>query len=210
MITTQPEKRRGKRGMAPVLHNRLREWRNERNLSQERLGEMTGLHQQTIHRIESGMMQMTIHYLDLFSSALRIRPVDLLPQKMSKDDYRTVEGTAVKVIRWPDVGKIEADEVGDVPVVSTRLESTTLLATRVVDDSLAPDLMSDDIAIFDYSDQSLKDGGMYVVKINGLTTIRRYRNVGLIRFEGTSGRHLIREDDDIKVIGRVREKIRTL
>jgi phage repressor protein C with HTH and peptisase S24 domain len=171
---------------------------------------MTGLHQQTIHRIESGMMQMTIHYLDLFSSALRIRPVDLLPQKMSKDDYRTVEGTAVKVIRWPDVGKIEADEVGDVPVVSTRLESTTLLATRVVDDSLAPDLMSDDIAIFDYSDQSLKDGGMYVVKINGLTTIRRYRNVGLIRFEGTSGRHLIREDDDIKVIGRVREKIRTL
>lgn len=97
--TPPPKSKKQKRSLAPVVENRLREWRQHRGFSQTDLGNRCGLHQQTIHRLETGIMQMTVHYLDILSKVLQVTPADLLPSRMAKQNYRPSSGRIVRVIR---------------------------------------------------------------------------------------------------------------
>ncbi|TMU98115.1 helix-turn-helix transcriptional regulator [Streptomyces sp. DASNCL29] len=57
--------------------NRVRNLREERELSQERLAEMTGLSRHTVYRIELAQYGTSIDHLALIARALRVEIVAL-------------------------------------------------------------------------------------------------------------------------------------
>ena len=62
--------------------NRIREWRERRGLSQAQLAERMGLHQQAVHRLESGQHELKAQHLKAYARALGVRPIDILPRDM--------------------------------------------------------------------------------------------------------------------------------
>ena len=56
----------------------LREWRKYREMTQDKLGERTGLSKPYISQLERGHRQYTQDLLELFAEALRCEPVDLM------------------------------------------------------------------------------------------------------------------------------------
>lgn len=62
----------------PGLMNRLRELREQKGLSQEKLAELIGVSHSTIQRLESGGMKMTDEYLAALSDALHCHPAEII------------------------------------------------------------------------------------------------------------------------------------
>jgi transcriptional regulator with XRE-family HTH domain len=56
----------------------LRQWREYRNLSQEKLADRVGLTQGMISQLEGGKVNFTAEHLDILSEALMCEPADLL------------------------------------------------------------------------------------------------------------------------------------
>lgn len=56
----------------------LKEWREYRNLSQEKLAERLGFTQGLISQLETGRVNFTSNHLDLLADALMCEPADLL------------------------------------------------------------------------------------------------------------------------------------
>lgn len=56
----------------------LKEWRNHRGYTQDRLAEMTELSKPYISQLETGKRQYTQELLELFAEALRCSPADLI------------------------------------------------------------------------------------------------------------------------------------
>ena len=63
---------------------RIRHLRKDRQLSQERLGEMAGLDRQTVNRLENASHAISTAHLGALSRALGVPPSDLMP---GKDDF---------------------------------------------------------------------------------------------------------------------------
>jgi len=71
-------------GMEPLTN--LKEWRERRGLSQRELSALTGVHQISIHRLETGQLDPQLSTLRKLCAALHITPNQLLgvakkPQK---------------------------------------------------------------------------------------------------------------------------------
>jgi transcriptional regulator with XRE-family HTH domain len=58
---------------------RVRELREERGLSQERLGQRAGLDRKTIYRIELAQYSTSIDHLMMIARVLEVPPADLMP-----------------------------------------------------------------------------------------------------------------------------------
>jgi phage repressor protein C with HTH and peptisase S24 domain len=64
--------------LAPAV-NRIQEWRDSRNWSQETLGEAIGVSAQFIGQLEAGKRQLTQKWMTALARALEIAPGELLP-----------------------------------------------------------------------------------------------------------------------------------
>jgi transcriptional regulator with XRE-family HTH domain len=70
--------------------NRIREWRNRRNLSLAELGEEVGLSRSEISKLESGSRRVRADHLVVLAKALKVAPEDL----MDKEAVRQLIGEA--------------------------------------------------------------------------------------------------------------------
>jgi transcriptional regulator with XRE-family HTH domain len=64
----------------------LREWREHRNLTQEKAAERIGIEQATLSRIERGVIQYTQDFLEKAAYAYMCDPADLLMRNPLDDD----------------------------------------------------------------------------------------------------------------------------
>lgn len=61
-----------------AIGDRIRAARQDRKLSQEKLGELTGLDRKTVNRIEQGAHSTLVDHLLLIAEALDVPPTDLV------------------------------------------------------------------------------------------------------------------------------------
>lgn len=65
------------------MRNRIREWREKRGLTLERLGEATGTSTQQISRLEHGQRRLTDEWLGRLATALSVDKADLIIENSS-------------------------------------------------------------------------------------------------------------------------------
>lgn len=67
-----------------ILAGNLREIRLSKNLSQERLAELAGLHRTYVGSVERGERNISIDNIEALARALRVSPTVLVEQKQPK------------------------------------------------------------------------------------------------------------------------------
>lgn len=60
--------------------DRIRALREERNLSQEALADLAGLHRTHISLIERGQRSVRLETIECLAKAMRVQPADLMPK----------------------------------------------------------------------------------------------------------------------------------
>lgn len=70
----------------PVIPNFLKQWRNHRGLTQEKLGEMAGLTSSSISQIEHGKQGFSAESFLSLCRALNCTPAELLAHDPTKSD----------------------------------------------------------------------------------------------------------------------------
>jgi transcriptional regulator with XRE-family HTH domain len=63
---------------AEKFGQRVRKWRTEKGLSQERLGELAGLHRTYIGHVERGEVNPSLHNIVRLAAALHVDPAVLV------------------------------------------------------------------------------------------------------------------------------------
>lgn len=70
--------------IAKIIGQRIRGYRNEKNLSQEKLAEMVGCHPTYIGQVERGEKNATLESVEKIASAMSV-PLSKLFEKISED-----------------------------------------------------------------------------------------------------------------------------
>lgn len=78
---------------------RVKEYRKLRKLTQENLGNMVGISQEQIARIESGTCDMTLKQMDKIAKALGVKPYELLPEEWQPEPITPAEQQILDMIR---------------------------------------------------------------------------------------------------------------
>ena len=71
--------------IAKIIRQRIRNYRNEKGLSQEKLAELSGCHPTYIGQVERGEKNATLESIDKIASAMCI-PLSKLFEKMGEDN----------------------------------------------------------------------------------------------------------------------------
>jgi transcriptional regulator with XRE-family HTH domain len=103
------------------MEPRLKYWRMQKGLTQTQLGEMSGLGQFTIHKIEAGKQELRLRHLPVLARPLGIRPVDLLPEDL-------LDGADISPIapHMAEASRFDADADGVAPHIKAMI--TALLS----------------------------------------------------------------------------------
>ncbi|MDA2924507.1 helix-turn-helix domain-containing protein [Acidobacteria bacterium AH-259-L09] len=80
------------------IGQRIREARNERKLSQERLAEMSNLSSTYIGRLERGEKQPSMETLIVLAESLKVSPLDLLIDLETKLGKRLIRSRIKKLV----------------------------------------------------------------------------------------------------------------
>jgi transcriptional regulator with XRE-family HTH domain len=78
--------RKPRKTLTQTLANNVRSYRRIRNLSQEGLAEICGLHRTYVGSVERGERNVTLSTLDAFAAALGISVPELLTDKKEQID----------------------------------------------------------------------------------------------------------------------------
>ncbi len=71
-----------------MIKNRILEIRQQRKLSAEKLADIVGTTQSTIHRLETGKRQLTHEWMEKIGKALNVSPSELLPTANKVQGYK--------------------------------------------------------------------------------------------------------------------------
>jgi transcriptional regulator with XRE-family HTH domain len=88
------------------IGSQIRELRNKKGITQERLAELVSLTRTSITNIEKGRQKLPIHTLYVFANALGVAPRDLLPE--IKKTKQILQNKALKHLSKNEVKWIEA------------------------------------------------------------------------------------------------------
>jgi transcriptional regulator with XRE-family HTH domain len=77
--------RKPSRSLIRTLAENISMFRKKKNISQEELAEMCGLHRTYVGSVERGERNVTLSTLEAFSAALRVSVADLLTRKRDDD-----------------------------------------------------------------------------------------------------------------------------
>jgi len=96
------------------MNNRIKEWRDKKGWSLQKLGDAAGATRQQIHKLENGHQQLNLKWMKQLAQALDCSPEDLLPL----EDTAAVETSMANV----DLSRIITDGVvreKDLPVFAS-------------------------------------------------------------------------------------------
>ncbi len=85
------ELRKPGRYLKQILADNIHNYRRSKNLSQERLAEICGLHRTYIGSIERCERNVTLSTLEAFASALGVSASDLLTKKENNNEQKNKE-----------------------------------------------------------------------------------------------------------------------
>ena len=83
------------------MNNRIREWREARGLSQEKLGEAVGTSGQQISRLEKSTRRLTTDWMERLSVALTIEAPELMARAKTGRD-QTQPSPKSELVKDPD------------------------------------------------------------------------------------------------------------
>lgn len=175
------------------MPNRIREWRERRDLTLAELGSLVSTSAQQIHRLEQGQRQLTEDWMRRLSRALRCEIVDIL----TTDNVMLVNKPLVTtiIVGWGDLAAFDPqaglDETADWLEVSYLRK--TLVALAVVDDTMNRVAPKAAHIVVDYEDRKLIDGKYYVITENGTDFLFR-------RFRGNPPRFETHTTGDIQTV----------
>ncbi len=75
--------------IAKIIGQRVRNYRTEKGLSQEKLAEMSGCHPTYIGQVERGEKNATLESIEKITSAMGV-PLSKLFEKMGEDDHDSI------------------------------------------------------------------------------------------------------------------------
>jgi SOS-response transcriptional repressor LexA len=184
--------------------NRLRYWREERGLSRRRLAELVDCDPSYIAKLERGERRLKHDWMERLAKGLAVAPTDLISNVQQPDD----EIVMAPIIGWSQAGRpVEAVEQaadGHIPVPYGR---HSVAAVRVVGTSMSRVAPEGAMIVYDYQDHALIDRKLYLFRIDGEVTFKRFRcSDGPNRLEPDSfepGHRTIYPTGPIDVIGRV-------
>lgn len=184
--------------------DRIRELREERKLSREKLAELVGCHPSYVAKVERGERKIKEEWAVRFAKALGVDSTQL---------WTGVKLEPLKIIRAPLIGwssagrpaeAIQQETLGSVPVTYNR---ATVAAVKIRGHSINRVAPDDSIVVFDYEDKDLLDRKYYLFLIDGEVTAKQYRNSeGPIRLEPDStdrAYQTIYPTGPVHVIGRI-------
>lgn len=64
-----------------MAENRIRELRKQKKMTQVQLADAMGVTQGAIQKLENGIMELSLKWIEQISAALRVKPFELLPQE---------------------------------------------------------------------------------------------------------------------------------
>lgn len=77
------------------MTNRIKEWRNKRGLSQEKVAEAMGIKKAAVSKLEQGKMNLTQDYMNRFAKIFHCAPQELLPSGNASNDQISQADMAV-------------------------------------------------------------------------------------------------------------------
>ena len=188
------------------MKNRIAELRSKaNNMTQQQLADMVGSVSLTISRLERGERQLSQKWMERLAPFLNCKPEDLISSG--------IEIFQAPLISWVQAGDFSEGnnpyENGDFESrVNTTHEKSTVLALRVLGESMDKVAPEGSIIIVDYADKDLIDGKFYVFRLNaeGETTFKRYRaNPSRLEPYSSGEFETIFPSYDMVVVGRVVE-----
>ena len=142
---------------------RIRELREERNMTQNDLAKRLGTTGVSISRYEREPGRVTVPILEQLAKALNCHVADLIGVGRSAE--RTV-------IALPVRGKPKSLAL-DFEVAEELGDTSTLQAIEIEDDAMQPTMARGDRAVIDRTVNSVTRDGIYVLDIDGMTLIQR-------------------------------------
>jgi SOS-response transcriptional repressor LexA len=173
--------------------NRIRELRNERQWSAEKLAEMLGTTAPTIYRLETGSRQLTLPWINRLAEAFECDPGEIISGKFAKTQafpplngqLSRVDLRPIPIISWISAGKMseisDPYEAGDGEdfILGDASLGPSSFALRVEGESMLPRFKPGEVIICD-PDAALKPGDFVVAKAQDeeAATFKKYRPRG--------------------------------
>ncbi|MDD1498840.1 S24 family peptidase [Agrobacterium sp. CNPSo 3708] len=194
-----------------IVGENLRSIRKIKSLSQVRVAELSGVSQQLISQLETGLTEKTTE-LPALARALGVGVHELDPSYTP--DAEGIPTLSVPYLAWVSAGAMIRDDIADEALGLIRVAdlpaSGDWIALKVSGDSMDRISPPDSIIFVNRSDRNLVPNGCYVISdVEGNATYKRYRS-GPMRFEpvSTNPQHEpIFPDNDPIIVGRVRRSI---
>lgn len=64
-----------------MAENRIKELRKQKKITQVQLADAIGVTQGAVQKLENGIMELSLKWIEQISAALRVKPYELLPQE---------------------------------------------------------------------------------------------------------------------------------
>lgn len=142
---------------------RIRELREERNMTQSDLAKRLGTTGVSVSRYEREPGRVTVPMLEQIAKALNCHVADILG--IGRSTERTV-------IALPVRGKPKSLAI-DFEVAEELGDTSALQAIEIEDDAMLPTMGRGDRAVIDRTVTSVTRDGIYVIDIDGMTLIQR-------------------------------------
>lgn len=172
-----------------IIGQRLAEWRNSRPLSQRALAAALEVSQGFISDIEKGRVAPSRNFLQALYANYRVNPAWILegqkPVILTVD--RSLLGVPmsdyVQVRYWPLGDNTPLEQPGEVAFLNSWLRERTYspgdcYLLCVPDDRMAPTIPAGAVVMFDHSQKSPRDDGLFVLCLDDGIHIRRLRQIG--------------------------------
>lgn len=91
----------------------IKEYRKQKNMTQEQLASLTGLTQGQVARIEQGKTDIGLDQLKVFAQALGVKPYELLPDDWQPEKLSDEEKAFIEMLR-------KSKETANAPATETQ------------------------------------------------------------------------------------------
>lgn len=175
----------------------IKKWREVRDISQERLANLSGLSRQTIYHYEAGKRVPGLVELYAIALALGASSVDALRQgpppswaqpqhegivtERDFDAPRDVHTREVELYETVPAGGWSADapeRTGTATVLRHLVRRDGYVVVRISGDSMWPSFLDGDLVLVDTVVNKPRSGQVVAAIYQGTTTMKRYRRIG--------------------------------
>lgn len=181
------------------MKNRIKELRNQHNLTQQQLADLINCGKSTIVKLENGERRLSDIWAERLAKVFKCRIVEIFEEIIPTNE--------VPIISWVQAGVFTEEllmDANDAEKIISNYSKTSTFALRVVGSSMNRIAPEGSIIIVDYNDQELIDGKHYIIRNGDGASFKRYRS-NPIRFEpqSTDEHETVFPHDGLHIVGRV-------